>query len=486
MEFSLILSITKNGVIGTVNGNSLHSQKDREHFKMVTTYSPCSKPNLLIVGKKTWNSLPESMKHDNHYVFIILTKKKCDTFQNIGTNILVMHNIEEVLKFCNERRLYNKHFVIGGAKIFKLFLESFENLHFLKNITEIFLTTFLIDLDIPNVIKYQLDLRKFQLVSQNRLIDVLTLEYYEDDKICVFKKIVEVEFSHYIIRHKPFEIQYLKLVEDIVTYGVRKEVRNGISYSITDRQLKIDLEDGFPILTVRRSFWRGILEELLWMISGSTDVSILQKKDIHIWDGNSSKDYLEKNGFQNLEEGDIGAGYGFQMRYFGAKYINCHTSYKGQGVDQLMECVESIKNNPNSRRIIISLWNPLDLKLTVLPACHLLYQFTVTNGKLSCHLYQRSWDIMLGWNTSTAALLTHIISHFCNLKPGTLTHTICDLHIYEDHIEMAKTILTRIPYNLPKLEIIGPKPQHIDQYFAEQFKLIDYKSHDAIKMKLII
>jgi thymidylate synthase len=288
----------------------------------------------------------------------------------------------------------------------------------------------------------------------------------------------------------PYEHQWLSIYNDILNYGVIKTTRNAITKSVNDVSIKIDLNDGFPITTLKKTYWKGIVEELLWIINGQTDVSILQNKNIHIWDKNSSQTYLDSIG-SNLSENDIGPGYGFQMRFSGAKYINCKTDYNSQGNDQLIDCINQIKNNPHSRRIIINLWNVFDLNAMALPPCHLLYQFTVTNDKLNCHLYQRSWDMLLGWNTSTAALLTHIIANHCGLHVGILTHTISDCHIYLSHdvsvdgnTDILNYLNSLVPYKLPSLHIKN-KHDCINDYIFDDFELCDYNFHKSIKLNMI-
>ena len=197
-----------------------------------------------------------------------------------------------------------------------------------------------------------------------------------------------------------------------------------------------------------------------------SSVHLLQAKKIYIWDKNSSKEFLQSRNLP-YEEGNIGPGYGYQFR-------------KGS-VDQWNQCIRMIKEEPNSRRIIINLWNVADIDKMALPPCHLLYQFSVKNGKLNCHLYQRSWDIMLGWNTSTAGLMTHILAMITDLQVGTLTHTICDAHIYQDHMHGVDVMLSRIPKNLPIL-CIKKKCNNVADYEYKDFELIEYSPYENIKM----
>lgn len=180
------------------------------------------------------------------------------------------------------------------------------------------------------------------------------------------------------------EIQYLDLVRDILDHGCRKEDRTGTgTLSKFGAQMRFDLRDStMPLLTTKRVFWRGVVEELLWFISGSTNANVLANKGVHIWDGNGSRDFLDSRGLYDRDVGDLGPVYGFQWRHFGATYTTMHADYTGQGVDQLTSVVRALKEDPSSRRIVLSAWNPVDLDAMALPPCHVLSQFYVSNGEL--------------------------------------------------------------------------------------------------------
>ncbi|XP_058133494.1 thymidylate synthase isoform X2 [Dasypus novemcinctus] len=215
------------------------------------------------------------------------------------------------------------------------------------------------------------------------------------------------------------ELQYLGQIEHILRCGSRKEDRTGTgTLSVFGLQARYSLRDEFPLLTTKRVFWKGVLEELLWFIKGSTNAKELSSKGVKIWDANGSRDFLDGLGFSTREEGDLGPVYGFQWRHFGAEYKDMTSDYSGQGVDQLQKVIDTIKTNPNDRRIIMCAWNPKDLPLMALPPCHALCQFYVGNGELSCQLYQRSGDMGLGvpFNIASYALLTYMIAHITGLK----------------------------------------------------------------------
>ncbi|XP_009332467.1 PREDICTED: thymidylate synthase [Pygoscelis adeliae] len=245
--------------------------------------------------------------------------------------------------------------------------------------------------------------------------------------------------------------------------------------------------DQFPLLTTKRVFWKGVLEELLWFIKGSTNAKELSAKGVKIWDANGSRDFLDKQGFSTREEGDLGPVYGFQWRHFGAEYKDMHADYSNQGVDQLQKVIETIKTNPDDRRIIMCAWNPKDISLMALPPCHALCQFYVLNGELSCQLYQRSGDMGLGvpFNIASYSLLTYMIAHVTGLKPGEFIHTLGDAHIYLNHVEPLKVQLQREPRPFPKLRILR-KVEDISDFKAEDFQIEDYNPHPPIKMEMAV
>lgn len=271
------------------------------------------------------------------------------------------------------------------------------------------------------------------------------------------------------------DVEYKKLVEHILKNGVKKETRNSSTISVFGYTMRFNLQEGFPLLTTKRVFWRGIVEELLWFISGSTDTKVLSEKGIKIWDDNTSRETLDKLGFHDVEEGSLPYGYGYQWRSFAGE------------VDQLQNCIDLIKNEPSSRRIIMNSWNAKDIPNMVLPPCHVMCQFNVTDGKLSTLLYQRSGDVGLGipFNIASYALLTHMIAHVCDLEVGEFVHTIGDAHIYESHIEPLKQQIEREPFESPTLKIKSNK-KDINDFKFEDFELSEYKYHPTIKMNMIV
>ena len=286
------------------------------------------------------------------------------------------------------------------------------------------------------------------------------------------------------------EEKYLGLLQDILDTGIERKTRNSKTLSLFGKRLEFDISNSFPLLTTKKMYWKGILHELLWFLKGSTNAKELHDNKVKIWDGNTTREYLDSIGLKHYPEFCCGPIYGFQWRHFNTKYIpGQHISfYKNKGIDQLQNCIDLIKNNPTSRRIFMSAWNPEQMKEMCLPPCHVSYQFYVNNGKLSCQMYQRSGDLFLGvpFNIASTALLTYILADLTNLKPEKIIIVIGDAHIYNNHIDAVKVQLDRKPYNFPKLEIENKAILDIEDYTPSNFKIIDYKFHKRIPAKMVV
>lgn len=285
------------------------------------------------------------------------------------------------------------------------------------------------------------------------------------------------------------EYQYLNLVRKILNSGDNKDDRTGTgTISLLGEQMRFSLRDGvIPLLTTKRVWWKGVVEELLWMISGCTDANKLSEKGVKIWDANGSRSFLDAKGLQHRREGDLGPVYGFQWRHSGAAYKTCDSNYRGQGVDQLANVINTLKTDPSSRRILIDSWNPSDLQLMALPPCHVIVQFYVAGEELSCHLYQRSADMGLGvpFNIASYSLLTHIIAKLVGLKPVKFVHTLGDAHVYLNHVSALKEQLTRTPRGFPTL-CLSDDLLSIDNICVDMISLKGYNPHKAIKMDMAV
>lgn len=262
--------------------------------------------------------------------------------------------------------------------------------------------------------------------------------------------------------------QYLDLLKHVLDHGVKKNDRTGTgTISIFGYQMRFNLSQGFPLLTTKKLHTRSIIYELLWFLKGETNIKYLNENNVHIWD-----DWADPHG-------NLGHIYGYQWRSW--------PTADGKHIDQISHLIEGLKKNPDSRRHIVSAWNVGELDKMALPPCHVLFQFYVANGKLSCQLYQRSCDIFLGvpFNIASYALLTLMVAHVTGLEPGDFVHTLGDAHIYLNHIEQVKLQLTRTPRQLPNI-IINPEIKNIFDFNFDDFTLSGYDPHPHIKGEISV
>lgn len=263
------------------------------------------------------------------------------------------------------------------------------------------------------------------------------------------------------------EYQYLELLRDLLENGVERSDRTGVgTKGLFGRQIRFDLSEGFPVITTKKLHLKSIIHELLWFLAGDTNVRTLQEKGVKIWN-----DWAD-------EEGELGCVYGKQWRRWEGK--------DGRIVDQITQLLDGLKNNPYSRRHIVSAWNPAEIEDMALPPCHCLFQFHVANGKLSCQLYQRSADIFLGvpFNIASYALLTHMVAQVVGLEVGEFVHSFGDVHLYLNHVEQANIQLTREPMPFPQLKLV-PKTDLFDFAF-EDIEVVGYQSHGVLKAPVAV
>ncbi len=262
--------------------------------------------------------------------------------------------------------------------------------------------------------------------------------------------------------------QYLDLLQRILDEGNTRSDRTGVgTTSVFGHQMRFDLEDGFPLLTTKKLHLRSIIHELLWFLAGDTNVRYLQENSVTIWD-----EWADASG-------DLGPVYGHQWRSWSAP--------GGKALDQISEVLRLIREDPTSRRILVSAWNVADLPRMALSPCHVIFQFYVADGRLSCQLYQRSADVFLGvpFNTASYALLTHMIAQVSDLRPGEFVHTFGDVHLYRNHLEQARLQLTRKPRSLPRLSL-NPEVEDLFAFRYEDVRILDYDPHPPIKAPIAI
>jgi len=286
------------------------------------------------------------------------------------------------------------------------------------------------------------------------------------------------------------EQQYIQLIRDILEKGTLENGRNGNTKSLFGYSMSLSLKDGvIPLLTTKRVAWKTCFHELMWFVRGDTDNKKLQQKSVHIWDGNSSREFLDSRQLYNNKVNDLGPVYGHQWRHFNASYVDCKTEYAGKGIDQLQQIIDALNSveGQTSRRLVMSAWNPCQIDEMALPPCHVLVQFNVREHKyLSCALYQRSGDVGLGvpFNIASYSFLTHILAKHCGLIAEDFVYFLGNAHIYENHISVLEQQILREPKPLPKLEIYR-KHDNINDYSIDDIHWIEpYISHDTLKMPM--
>ncbi len=270
--------------------------------------------------------------------------------------------------------------------------------------------------------------------------------------------------------------QYQDLLKYVLNNGALKEDRTGTgTLSVFGYQMRFNLQDSFPLITTKKVYWHGVVEELLWFLRGETNIKSLVGKNVHIWDAWANKD------------GELGPVYGKQWRKWATRYTKYSEPDVWYDIDQIANVIKEIKNNPNSRRLVVNAWNVDDIDKMALPPCHMFFQFCVNKNKLSCQWYQRSCDAFLGlpFNIASYALLTHMIAQVCDLEVGELVASIGDLHIYNNHIEQVMLQLSRDPKRLPRIQL-DANIKNIDDFNSKHIKLIGYDYHPSIKADIAV
>jgi len=465
--FRIVVARDLNRGIGYKNKLPWNISEEMKYFTDLTTnVNKQEKQNCVIMGRNTYLSIPEKFRPLKNRINIVLSST-----MNKTEGIEVFDDIDKILNYVEKnKKKIERCYVIGGELVYRTFLER-------DLISEIYET--LIHNSFSNVDKY------FPKYEDNfKIYKTKTLTYEDKNS----KKLFPVSFRQFKIINQS-ENKYLDLMHKILLNGIEKIDRTGVgTHSLFGESLKYDISDGkLPLLTTKFVPIRFIIEELLWFISGSTDARKLQEKKIPIWNGNTTREFLDNRGLNHLPEGDIGAGYGHQLRHFNASYTTCEDSYEGKGFDQLKYVIDLLRHNPESRRILFSYWNPQQLNDATLPPCHLVYQFYVNprTKEISSCLYQRSSDYFLAnnYNAVSAIILTHMLGQICGYKPKEFTHFMGDTHIYKNHFEQCETQLKRNPYVQPRIKL-NKNITEIENFRYEDFKIINYYPQTAIRGKM--
>jgi thymidylate synthase len=449
---TLIACVSKNLGIGLNGGIPWKIVKDLKHFKNYTINKP------IVMGNGTFKSL--NFKHLPNRKNIILSRS--------GVN-----SVEKILKDYDNEEIC----IIGGAEIYNLFLNKAEKIVLTK-------------INKPSSIRCD---KYFPVISGNKFkLDTYTPNLTEDE--------YEFEYLNYIKTDKPTdENNYLNLCRDVLNNGTTTNDRTNVgTLKVFGRQIRFSLKDDtLPLITTKLVAYKSCLKELLWFIKGDTDAKLLQEQGVKIWDGNSSREFLDNRGLKHYPEGVLGPVYGFNWRFFGSEYnVNyADTSIEKpkNGIDQLQNVIDMINTDPFSRRIFMTAWNPSVLDEMALPPCHLSVQFNVTeeNGEryLSANVYQRSCDVFLGlpFNIASYSLLIYILAKRTKTKPGELIISLGDTHIYSNHIDQIKEQLKREPFPFPKIELSDKvKTCNLEDIKTSHFNLVGYLSHPSIKAPMAI
>jgi thymidylate synthase len=508
-SIELVAAVSKNGVIGVGGTLPWNIPEDLRHFRDLT-YGHC-----VIMGYNTWMSLPDGVRPLPGRINIVLSRDPATetlpenvhwvrhggsrTDMVAGLHIETREHLREICNAYPDKKV----FIIGGEQTYRLFFNAFSGE---------FMPTKLHITHVDKMIPEQHGMLTYFRVSTDYQITSYSAKHKSTTEGCTFQFITYELKENYMRNHFPHrpivgepvpphtpsaDQTYTTLLKDILQYGSKRSDRTGTgTTSVFGRQLRFDISGSIPLLTTKYVPWKAVIKELLWFLRGDTDASKLAADGVRIWDGNTSREFLDGRGLAHLPEGDIGAGYGFQWRHFGGAYQTCKETYDNTiGYDQVAAVLDQLRNDPFSRRIYMSAWNPAALKDMALPPCHVSAQFYVGEDQatgqhhLSCHMYQRSVDTFLGlpFNIMSYATLTHILATLTDMHPKELIISTGDTHIYNDHIEQIKTQIERYPYSAPLL-VIDPaiKEKRLEEITVDDFDVIGYFHHGVLKGKMAV
>ncbi len=452
--FNIILATDNKNGIGKDNSIPWNIPKDVELFKSLTS-SVCGINKVVIMGYKTMKSLKNGYLKNR--INIIITSKIIQN--NDNNDIYYVSNFNDALRtaYSLVGKDASRVWVIGGAQLYATAINHPDlNLIYHSSIKG----------DYECDVKFELS--ECNIISKN-ILDDFTLN------VCKIKETAE--------------ISYLRLLNDVLQNGDERQTRNGIVFSLFGKELSFNVSNNFPLLTTKKMFTKGIIEELLFFIRGETDTNKLMEQGINIWKGNTTREFLDKLGL-SYKEGMMGPMYGYQWRFFGKKYQN---DIDNHYIDQFKNIIETLKKDPNSRRLIMTDFNPSMVDEGVLYPCHsLIIQFYVnktgSNNKLSIKMYQRSADLFLGlpFNIASTSLLLYIVAKLVGMQPDNVHISLGDCHIYECHVNQVREQIKRLPFNFPKLIIPEFKTiEDVENSNYKQFLLENYNSHPANKAEMV-
>lgn len=463
VDINIIVAFTsKQFGIGLNNSLPWNIKNDLKHFQELTNNS------VVIMGRKTWESIPNTKKPLANRVNIIITSKQEDIYNSDKVYFIEFDQIEEYIKMFSDKKI----FIIGGKLLYKEFVGRANRIY-----TTIIEKDFECDTFFPieNLGRYEIENYSDEMITDDGI------KYRFIDYIKVNK------------RHQEYE--YLDLIKEVLDKGNNVPDRTGTgTLSLFGKSMSFDISNSIPFLTTKQLAYKSVLKELLWFISGSTDSKVLEKQGVNIWKLNTTREFLDNRGLYHYNVGDCGPMYGVSFRSYNTEYKGCNQNYKGTGLDQLKNLIENLKKDPHSRRHLMTTFNPSVESQGVLTVCHgisIQYYVTVDNNKkyLSCCVYNRSQDLLLGtpFNLASYGILLYIIAKLVNMYPKNLTMFSGDTHIYLNHLNQVRTQLQRNPLPFPKLEVSEKiKEKELDDISIDDFKVIGYLHYDKITAPMAI
>ena len=468
MILNLIFATDKNYLFGLDGQIPWKCSEDMKHFNRITTDT--FKETVLVMGRKTFESLPKKLDRRIH---IVLSGQ-----ETVPGADYVFKSLKDMIENIQSVYPCKEVFVIGGAGVIEDVYTNFRSY-----INTIYYTQIQTDIDISY--------KNSPVYISDQICEHMLSEGVKETNAyggAIFYKIS-------LPQHE--ENQYLDLLRTCVREGSFRKTRNASTWSIFNKTITFDLKKGFPLLTTKKVFMRGIFEELLFFLKGNTDSKVLEAKGVNIWKPNTTKEFISSCGLP-YEEGDMGPMYGWNWKHFGAEYLDKNTSYEGKGFNQIEYAMNLLKNDPFSRRILLTTYNPATAKKGVLYPCHsLVIQLYVKeeNNKylVSMNMYQRSVDLACGlpFNIASNALLLHLICETLNAEKGEVKYIpdimniiLGDIHVYEDHKEGVLEQIKRVPFQFPNL-VFKTNHKNLEEYKFEDIEIKNYTSHPPIKYTMI-
>lgn len=481
MKFSIIVATDVNGGIGLYENEKFtipwKSSIDMKFFKDTTTQN---EGTAVIMGKNTYISLPEknNCRALKDRVNIVLTSTP-DLIND--SSVICKSNFEESLIFCQKNKEIKNIFVIGGAQLYDEVLNH-------PNLEYVYWNL---------ILETEKDCNIFFPTTITKLKELC---YYDNNYDLIEMNSSKIQFNKFIRRScNDDESNYLNTLENIMRNGDERQTRNSITKSLFGERLVFDLKNKFPLLTTKKMFLRGIFEELIWFLKGNTDSKLLENKNVNIWKANTTQDFIDSVNLP-YKEGDVGNMYGFQWKHAGAEYEGCDKDYSGLGFDQIEYCLNLLKNDKYSRRILMTTYIPHEANKGVLYPCHgLTVQWYVKESDginyLSCHMYQRSADMFLGvpFNISSYSLLCYMFCEVLNndisyqglsFKPDKLVMSFGDVHVYESHYEQVMQQITRKPFAFPQIKF-KRNLSKLEDFVWEDIQILNYYNHKGIKAQMV-